>query len=187
MSNTTTTCEYGSWTSLSQTFTATVEDWIAQQLPDPTDVEEVDVPAIARTVRAEINWGLPEGVSLEGDVVYGPAEGEAFDAFTASDFRVALDEIDVATIIIRHTETTVTIAHIRGILDSPAQDPVLYVDHAGRLKIGPAAGANHHQVVLDREQVRDFFDGAALSEISAEDLEDLVTDAQSRVEEITAE
>lgn len=187
MNDTTTTCEYGSWTSLSGTFTETVEDWILQQLPDPTDAEEVDTSAIARTVRAEINEGLPNGVSLEGDVVYGPAEGEVFDEFSAAGFRETLDQVDVATIIVRHTETTVMVGHIRRLLDSPAQDPVLWVDHAGRLEVGPAAHVSDDQVVLKREDVVDWFHGDldAAREADTEDLEDLIDGAQARVEEIT--
>lgn len=181
--NDTTTTEYGSWTALSRTFTETVQDWVAQQLPDPN--EEIDVDVIAREVVREINGGLPDGVSLEGDVVFGPAEGEVFDEFTADGFRESLDQVDVAEIIVRHAEITVTTAHIQEILDSPAQDPVLHVDHAGRLRVAPAAEVHHDQIVLDREQIGDFFDGAALTEIAAEDLEDLIDGAQTRVEEIT--
>lgn len=83
--------------------------------------------------------------------------------------------------------TTVTVGHIRQLLDSPAERPTLYVDHAGRLDVDPAAHVSADQVVLDREQIQDWFDGD-LNEAraaDAEDLEDLISGAQSRVEEIT--
>jgi hypothetical protein len=86
------TTEYGSWVNLMGITSATLEDDVTLALGEFAD--EYDHDATCGAYRDEINAAMPEGVTLCGDVIYGPADG--FRAFWAEidELRDAIDAID---------------------------------------------------------------------------------------------
>lgn len=99
------TTEYGGWSQYGDRTSLTVEESVSSILGFEAD--EFDVETIAADYRAGINAGLPEGVTLNGDMFYGPAypvdpvaslEGPGF----TEQVRQAVEKVDFWAIVERH-------------------------------------------------------------------------------------
>jgi hypothetical protein len=64
------TTEYGTWATRSGGYAARVEDTVLAVIGE--FVDDYDFKAIMREYRAEINAALPDGVTLDGEIFYGP-------------------------------------------------------------------------------------------------------------------
>jgi hypothetical protein len=90
------TTEYGTWGDVGGS-TVTVEDYIAVALGEHG--EGFDVEAIASDFRKAVNEALPEGVSLNGNLFFGPHGVAAEDR---PDLRETVDSVDFWEIAVRH-------------------------------------------------------------------------------------
>lgn len=89
--------EYGTWNNLVGGSTANLEDSVAEYAGEHAD--DYDLDEVAAQYRAAINAVLPEGVTLEGDMLYGPyADLADFDMEEAGE---AVGEIDLGAIFQR--------------------------------------------------------------------------------------
>jgi prevent-host-death family protein len=103
----TTTTEYGTWNFITKDESDTVEDMATEALGDY--VGDYDVDAIVTEYRQAINEALPAGVSLNGDLFYGPAydPDKDFDGYPVNDdgsldIKAIVDSIDFWAIAERH-------------------------------------------------------------------------------------
>jgi len=87
------TTEYGTWQEHGDG-ELTVEDNIAAALGE--FAHEYDVPAIVAAYRKAINDALPPGVTLDGDLFYGPYP---FSADRAAQVRAAVASVDFWPIV----------------------------------------------------------------------------------------
>ncbi|MEU6058030.1 hypothetical protein [Streptomyces sp. NPDC047097] len=72
---------------------------------------------------------------------------------------------------------TVTPAHLRTLLASPAEDPVLYIDTEATptLDIWAAAHVSHHAVITHRDELTDWIGEQPTDDDLAETLDELQT------------
>lgn len=78
----------------------------------------------------------------------------------------------------------ITVADLKALAASPAEEPVLYVDtESGRLDVWAAAYVSHHHQVLTLEEMTD----AIGSEPDWDDVGDLLEEVQEQIDEVAAE
>ncbi|MFY7068964.1 hypothetical protein ACOQFV_24165 [Nocardiopsis changdeensis] len=79
-----------------------------------------------------------------------------------------------------------TSADIRALLGSRVESPVLYIDEAGDLAVGPAAEVWHRRVVSTQVAMKDSLLPPHSGELTDDDIEELLPHLQSDVDQ-TAE
>jgi hypothetical protein len=90
------TTEYGTWGDVGES-TVTVEEYVAGALGEHG--EGYDVAALAADFRKAVNEALPEGVTLNGNLFFGPHDVAAEDR---PDLREVVDSVDFWEIAGRH-------------------------------------------------------------------------------------
>lgn len=196
----TTTTTYGTWynvTGSNLTPAADIQDVISggDQEWREAMADSGALDAAEAEWRASIDAALPNGVSLCGNEFYGPAkeadcdfEGYPVDEDGDLDLAAIIDAIDLNEIIERHdvdNQPTVTVADVRALLASGADEPVLYLKLDGdtpEVDVWAAALVNHHQVITTRHDAED-----ALGENpDSEAIEGYLELLQNTVDEILA-
>jgi hypothetical protein len=82
----------------------------------------------------------------------------------------------------------VTEHHVRDLLDSPAEEPVLYVEYDGEIAVGPRIYASHRSIVITREGLVDWLAlGGDETTITADVIADYLPQLQESVDKRWAE
>lgn len=189
-----TTTDYGSWNTSGDkgrdTVESTVEGFISGG--DSEWRERLEATGTFKRMvsayRDAINEALPDGVTLSGNDFYGPYDkrNEPFDGYPAHedgglDIKAIVDEIDLGKIVEKHDLPEITVADIRKLLESPAEDPVLYVkvdDEDGTLSIDVWASAlvPHNLVITHQARLLEDTGHNATDDLLLEEVKALQED-----------
>ncbi|MFL1427146.1 MULTISPECIES: hypothetical protein [unclassified Nocardiopsis] len=96
------TTEYGEWGSYGVVTgrTTHVEDYVRNAIAGQV---EVDIDDVTTDFREALNEQLPEGVTLNGRIFYGPVEGRP--EWNADVLAAAIDAVDFWAIVAEHDNT----------------------------------------------------------------------------------
>jgi hypothetical protein len=105
----TTTTEYGTWINYMGGSIATLEDTVNSVIG--AFGKDFDADAISREYREAINAALPDGVTLNGNDFYGPADRPTtwgdylVDEDGALDIEAIVQGIDLIAIVEKHDKS----------------------------------------------------------------------------------
>lgn len=101
-----TTTTYGTWRTYTSDLSveATIDGYVAGGDADWYERVRTSgaLERMAEDFREAVNAALPEGVSLHGDEIYGPAYEQDRSWQGELDIRGIIDRVDLAAIVARH-------------------------------------------------------------------------------------